>query len=371
MSRLPTRLRDVPKSRFDERDIAFSRVRLKPGSAEYETYYALRTENKRGDDEIRALPGLLSPDASLADPAFFAAADGAFFLTAALRDAVDGPVERRFPLPSSDPAKITDLLKSLALTLGAKAAGVAALRPHHVYSRTGRDFRRYGEPIPFEPGFALAFTVEMDERMVRAAPRAPTVLESARQYVEAARIAVPLAAAIRSWGHPARAHIDGCYRVIAPLVARDAGLGEIGRMGLLMTPRLGPRVRIGVVTTTLPLRPDPDVPDPSVVDFCDGCRKCARNCPAQAIPGGPREEIDGALRWRIDGDACFRYWNTIGTDCARCMAVCPYSHADNAFHNAVRWAIKKSRPFRRAAVRLDDLVYGAKPGLKRHPLEFR
>jgi len=367
----PTRLRDIPRSRYDERDIAFSRIRLSPGTAEYDTYYALRPENKRRDDEVRALPGLLSPAAPMADPALFAAADGAFFLTGALRDAVDGPVAQRFSPPSSDPGKMSALLKSLAFTFGAKTAGIAELRPHHVYSHIGRDFRRYGEPIPFEPGFAIAFSVEMDERMVRSAPRAPTVLESARQYVEAARIAVPLAAAIRSWGYPARAHIDGCYRVVAPLVARDAGLGEIGRMGLLMTPRLGPRVRLGVVTTALPLLPDPDVPDPSVIDFCERCRKCARNCPARAIPEGPRIEIDGALRWRIDGDACFRYWNTIGTDCARCMAVCPYSHTDNAIHGAVRRGIKQSRTFRGAAVRLDDVFYGSKPAPKNNPLDTR
>lgn len=65
-----------------------------------------------------------------------------------------------------------------------------------------------------------------------------------------------LAEFMRSIGYPARAHIDGSYRVVCPLVARDAGLGEIGRMGLLMTPELGPRVRIAVVTTDLPLVPD-------------------------------------------------------------------------------------------------------------------
>ena len=46
---------------------------------------------------------------------------------------------------------------------------------------------------------------------------------------------VQLGYLIRSLAYPARTHIDGNYRVIAPLVARDAGLGEIGRMGLLMT----------------------------------------------------------------------------------------------------------------------------------------
>jgi ferredoxin len=345
--------------RFDERDIQFSRVRLKPGTPEYAAYYAMRPENRRIDDEIRALPGLLSADAALAEPALFAAAEGSFFLTESLHAAVDGPLSAT--RLSADPPAMTEYLKSLAVHYGARTVGVAELRPYHVYSHIGRDFRDYGEPIPFEPGSAIAFTVEMDPVLVRAAPNAPTVLESGRQYVEAARVAVQLAAAIRAMGHPARAHIDGCYRVIAPLVARDAGLGEIGRMGLLMTPRVGPRVRLGVVTTPLALVTGRPTGDGPVVDFCSRCRKCAVNCPARAIPDGDRAEVDGAMRWRVDGDACFRYWNVVGTDCARCMAVCPYSHDDNFLHNAVRWGVRRSGLFRRAAVRLDDVFYWRKP----------
>jgi ferredoxin len=351
--------------RYDERDIPFSRVRLKPGTREYAAYYAMRPRNLKVDDEIRALPGLLADGAGLSDPALFASAEGSFFLTECLRDAVDGPVSER--RQAHDPRRMTDYLKSLALYYGARSAGVAELRPYHVYSHIGRDLRRHGEPIPFEPGHALAFTVEMDERMVRSAPRAPTVMESARQYVEAARVAVPLAAAIRAMGYPARAHIDGHYRVVAPLVARDAGLGEIGRMGLLMAPRLGPRVRLGVVTTPLPLVPDRASRDVTVVDFCSRCRKCADNCPAGAIPAGAGDEVAGGRRWRVDGDACFRYWNQVGTDCARCLAVCPYSHADNPFHNAVRWGVRRSGLFRRAAVRLDDVFYGRRPAPRPGP----
>ncbi len=350
---------DAPLSRFDERDIPFSRVRLRPGTPEYASYYAMRPENLGIDDEIRALPGLLSNGAALADPALFASAEGSFFLTEALHGAVDGPVsEERAPC---DPQRMSEYLKSLALYYGARTVGVTELCPYHLYSHIGRDFSRYGEPIPFEPGFAIAFTVEMDERMVRSAPNAPAVMESGRQYVEAARIAVQLAATIRKMGYPARAHIDGNYRLVAPLVARDAGLGEIGRMGLLMTPRLGPRVRLGVVTTSLELVADRPTRDTTILDFCERCRKCADNCPARAIPAGDRTEIEGVLRWRIDGDACFRYWSTAGTDCARCMSVCPYSHKDNPAHNAVRWGIRRSALFRRAAVRLDDVFYGRRP----------
>ena len=357
--------KDIPRLRYDERDTPFSRVRLRPGTPEYDAYYAMRPGNRATDDEIRSLPGLLSRNALLCDPVLFASADGSFFLTEALRDAVDGPVSGT--QTSLAPSEMTARLKSLAFYYGALSVGITELRPYHVYSHIGRDFRRYGEPIPFEPGFAVAFTVEMDLAMVRAAPAAPAVAESARQYVEAARIAVQLAAAVRAMGHPARAHIDGHYRVIAPLVARDAGLGEIGRMGLLMTPRLGPRVRLGVVTTPLELVPDRPTRDAAVLDFCSRCRKCAANCPAKAIPAGDRAEIDGALRWRIDADACFRYWNIVGTDCGRCLAVCPYSHPDSAFHNAVRWGVRRSSLFRRAAVRLDDVFYGRKPAPRPAP----
>jgi reductive dehalogenase len=197
--------------------------------------------------------------------------------------------------------------------------------------------------------------------VISQAPNAPVVLESARRYVVLSRIGVEVAEIIRSLGYEARAHTDGNYRVIAPLVAREAGLGEIGRMGLLMTPRLGPRVRIGVVTTDLPLTPNHPGDDPSVLDFCAICKKCATNCPVGAIPVGDREPVGDGLRWKIDDETCFRYWNIVGTDCAVCMRVCPYSHPDNAAHNLVRWVIRRSGGVRRVMLWADDLFYGRKP----------
>jgi reductive dehalogenase len=256
---------------------------------------------------------------------------------------------------------MTAYLKGLARYYGALDVGVTALQPYHVYSHVGRGTGVYGEGIAVEHTYAIAFTVEMDFEMVGTGPRSPISMESARQYVEAARVAVQLANTIRRLGYSARAHIDGNYRVIAPLVARDAGLGEIGRITLLMTPNLGPRLRLGVVTTDLELIPDPHKPDPAVIDFCNICKKCAGNCPSGSIPFGDREEIDGALRWKLDEESCFRYWNAVGTDCGRCMAVCPFSHPDNLAHNLIRWGISRSGAFRRFALWMDDLFYGEKP----------
>ena len=176
-------------------------------------------------------------------------------------------------------------------------------------------------------------------------------------------MAVQLADLIKRLGFQARAHIDGNYRVICPLVARDAGLGELGRMGLLMTPRLGPRVRIAVVTTDLPLETDSPFSDPTTVAFCMDCMKCARSCPSRAISfTDPEADEEGVVRWTIDSEACFTLWAKLGTDCARCMAVCPYSHPDNAVHGLARRAARRSGIARRALLELDDLFYGRRPG---------
>jgi ferredoxin len=301
----------------------------------------MRPDHREPDDETRALPGLLSHRAAKAEPVAFATAKASFKMTETLRDAVDGPVaSHREERP---PSTMTRIVKRLALHLGARDVGVAELRPYHVYSHVGRGSGTWGEEIPVEHAWAIAFTVEMDYHVMRQAPEAPVVAESARQYVEGAKIAIQVAAMIRRLGYPARAHIDGNYRVIAPLVARDAGLGEIGRMGLLMTP--------GLVA-------DAPTDDRSVIDFCTHCRKCADNCPSQSIPTGDRTRIDGGWRWAIDPDTCFRYWNAVGTDCGVCMTVCPYSHPDNPAHDLVRWAIRRSGAARRAALWMDDLFYG-------------
>ena len=82
---------------------------------------------------------------------------------------------------------------------------------------------------------------------------------------------------------------------------------------------------------------------------------------------GSRVDIDGVRRWQIDSEACFTLWNTLGTDCARCMAVCPYSHPDNWMHNLVRRGIGASGRFRSLAIKGDDVLYGRRPPVRPVP----
>ena len=61
-------------------------------------------------------------------------------------------------------------------------------------------------------------------------------------------------------------------------LAQEAGLGHIGRCGLLVHPDFGAQVRYCSVLTDLEF-----APDVRVEDTCGNCSKCMTTCPAQAI----------------------------------------------------------------------------------------
>jgi len=63
------------------------------------------------------------------------------------------------------------------------------------------------------------------------------------------------------------------------LAAQRCGLGSIGRMGKVLTPRFGPCVRFVFLVTDAPLVPDA----PFEAQLCDSCGECERACPGHAV----------------------------------------------------------------------------------------
>lgn len=346
------------QERVDERDTIFARARYQPGTVEYQDYYARHPELKEADDRSRALPKLGAPGGQYFDRLITPLSNISFELNQEIGHLVEGEVSRE--QIEIDPTEMAERIKGLARYLGAQLVGITELDRAYVYSHVGRGLGSYGEEIELDHRYAIVIGVEMDWRMVRAAPTAPTLVESSLKYVEAAKIAIVLAKYIRAFGYPARAHIDANYRVLAVPLAWKAGLGELGRMGYLITPQFGSRVRLSVVTTDLPLKTDRPITF-GVQNFCQRCRKCATNCPSGAIPKGEKKVVRGVEKWTIDRERCYAYWRALGTDCAICMRVCPYSHPNTPVHNLVRWAIGRSVVARQLAVWLDDLLYGRRP----------
>lgn len=344
--------------RVDERDVMFAREEYEPGSEKYEEYYSMRPQNKDIDDRLRKLPKLFAEGGRYYDPIKSKEIDEIFKKIETALTFVDGPVADI--KAEYNEGEATQIVKKYVLENGAADVGICELNPMYVYSHIGRGPEPWGQPIRNTHKFAIAFTLEMNYWHVEAAPDLPITAETAAKYFEGAKISISLAEYIRKLGYPARAHISGSnYQIMLPPVAYDAGLGELGRHGYLISPKLGSRIRLGAVTTDLPLSTDKPISF-GVQDFCEICKKCATNCPSKAIPEGDKVNIRGAEKWQLVMEKCLWFWRVVGTDCGLCMKVCPFSHPSTFVHNTIKTAIKKSSFARQLSLFGDDLFYGRK-----------
>lgn len=104
-----------------------------------------------------------------------------------------------------------------------------------------------------------------------------------------------------------------------------AGLGWIGKNGLLISNDYGPSVRLGTILTDMELV----VNSLNYQNKCGDCRRCVDACPAMALTGDnsyPELERDTI----VDAKACSEHMSSKykhigrGSVCGICIAVCPY-----------------------------------------------
>ena len=346
--------------RYDERHVIFGRMELEPGMPQYQKYYSeLNPQIKGFDDHVRTMPKLGELGGKYShelDSPYF---DALFEFIAKYNHLADpgSPVTGRIDLSREE---ATRRVKGFARHLGALDARITRLKDYHVYSHAGRRLDNWGEKNNVHHTHAIVFSSEMDHEMVHSTPRAPAATESAVQYMHLANIGIALAMYLSKLGYSARAHIDGNYQVLATAVAHDAGIGELGRLGLIMTPTHGPRVRLAVVTTELDLNEDSPV-NFGVQHFCEICKKCADNCPSNSIETGGKEDVRGVVKWQSNMETCYKFWRTAGTDCAICMAVCPYSKPHTFYHNIIRFLCTRNPICRHIALFMDDLFFSRLP----------
>jgi len=367
-------------SRFDERDNVFSRERLIPGSPEERAYHAAHPELVKVDRRIAAFIQQVNQPGESAAQVETALYNATFGPVAglALPDVVDGEVAPT--RVEVDPAWMAARIKALARLLGADDVRIGPLNPAWVYSRRGTppffpDHRpnpphfsglpegyqdvEWGAPVevPHRTAISMAFAQDHDLLSTGGTPFSD--FEVGRVYALGALVAVHLGAYIRALGWPARAHHLRNYGVLVVPVAVDAGLGELGRCGYLIHPRLGANLRLACVTTDLPLALDPPV-DLGIQDYCDKCLKCAVNCPSGAIPKGDKVIVRGVRKWQIDPEKCLLYWSHLGSACTICQTVCPLSRPRTLLNRALAWMAFHVPAARRLLIRADDVLHGAR-----------
>ena len=142
-----------------------------------------------------------------------------------------------------------------------------------------------------------------------------------------------LAEAIAAAGFPARAHSTEGIAVVHHYGV-EAGLGQMGVNGQLLTPEAGSRCRLAMVTTQMPLVLGAPR-DFGIPRICDECQACVRRCPAGAIPV-KRTWYRGIEKSKLNLARCFPVVSQVH-GCSVCMKVCPiqrYGLAEVIQHRA-------------------------------------
>ena len=260
-----------------------------------------------------------------------------------------------------DPKEMSKEIKHVAKLFDADLCGITFYDERWTYDkRFNREQLEQTEmDLPKNITNTIVVAHEMDYELLRTVPSALSGAATGLGYSRDLITLLSLAQYIRNLGYQAYASMNDTALSIP--MAIQAGLGEYGRHGLLITKEFGPRVRIGKVFTDLPLAHDKPI-DFGVQNFCSICRECTKACPPNAIDDGDQKEtvynqsnIAGIKKWTTDAEKCFDFWANQATDCSICVRVCPYNRKMPKWL-FTNWVILMSSPFSRIILWVDKII---------------
>ena len=294
--------------------------------------------------------------------------------------------------PNTSPEEASQIVRKAAQLFGADQVGFTELDRRWVYSHyfdseTKKDhpikfsddpgYQQYDQPIRLEDGTRVIpkemryVVVLLHEwgKDVEGTEYAPTLLTEGLSSLAYARMAPTLwmlAEFIRGLGY--NAIPAGNDTALSIPLAVDAGLGQLGRHGLLINPKVGSRCRISKIITDLPLDPAGAL-DFGITEFCNACQRCVPKCGTGAITKGDRsfEPLDesnasGVLSWKVDAKKCMTFQIRVGTTCSTCVRRCSWTKPPRRIYAVPRFFIRnfRWRWLNKSWVWLDDVLGNGK-----------
>ena len=149
-----------------------------------------------------------------------------------------------------------------------------------------------------------------------------------------------IAAFLREMGYAAQADHPLGGAALYPPLAQKAGIGYVGKHGLLITPKFGSRIRLAAVYTSIQNLPDSKENNHSWIgEYCKICGLCIKQCPPKAI----LEETvmhDTGIKTDIIQQDCFEYFIQ-NYGCSVCIKVCPFSKGIDAYERLKQMVEKR------------------------------
>eukprot|EP00794_Sanderia_malayensis_P020638 gene20638-22673_t len=243
----------------------------------------------------------------------------------ALRDGTSSPIEFESEQHASSN------IKHVAKRFGADMVGITNYDQRWTYSKKfscATGIEKTNE-LDDDMNYVIVLAHSMDKDLLQTVPSALSGAATGLGYAKDNVVLLSISQYLLNLGYKAVPSMNDTALSIP--YAIQAGLGEYGRHGLLITPKYGPRVRIGKIFTNLPMACDKPIKF-GVEKFCNICDLCVKACPAKAIFDGlpqatrvTASTMPNVEKWSINPEKCFKYWTTINTDCSVCIRVCPYN----------------------------------------------
>jgi ferredoxin len=221
------------------------------------------------------------------------------------RNPIDGKKE-------IDPKTLYEL-RRFANSMGADEIGYSSVPQEWVFQDTAIRYTR-----------AIVLVMEMDKERMSLAPNLDTAVMVHETYNTLGQVSNKVADWLRARGYAAHAGHPLGGMALYPPMAQAAGLGWRGISGLLITPQFGPRLRLAAVFTEIENLPVYDGDEHAwVLDFCESCRRCIRDCPPAAFYESPVHHENGLVTV-LDNRKCFPYFLTYH-GCSICIKICPFN----------------------------------------------
>ena len=281
----------------------------------------------------------------------------------------------------ADPVAMSRHIKEVAKFFGADLVGIARVHPAYLYKTPVTHPGKQDDSLPPETDhleadtsgeqdicqkypFAIICATAADYDMQQAHRHRIGDIAHRFNSQKLGVVGFNLGAYIRELGYET---VDRMARPSPVAVA--AGLGELGRNGLVISEKYGARIELlEPILTDLPLVADEPI-DIGVDDFCKSCRKCATTCPTNSITHGGKVVHNGVEKYQINWKTCAAlrpYTDDHWSACLTCITVCPYTKRSTWWHSLSIWALKHTPiPFRPLVIKplkwSDDLIWGKAP----------